>query len=323
MDPKLYLKRLFAIWALLFAAAAGYVAYFIQHYPTPLTDHISFDAKLKFVRERVDPDKIDTIIIGSSIGLNNLLGSVMQKESRSMDHILNLSVYGATTLQAEQLMELMDAFPNLERVIYSVQYSDTPHNWRFKDYDAKKLIRYMRREMNPVEYLYTIFKACRNLPFCYRRQRDYAKEHLRPNTFESLLFDETGSVPLYIYGDDIISHRWRLPHPGIMSGESFAAMGRMAKKAKERGIEYYIVHQPYRKGLYQKHKSVRDAMAYFDTQAQKAIAPYGGHLIKIQPLDLNDSYFSDRTHLNAEGSTLVSKYVAKEIDKIESQKERK
>jgi hypothetical protein len=302
----------------MFAVAVGYAVYFIAHYPPPLTDHISFDAKLKFVREHIDPDKVDTVIIGSSIGLNDLLGSVMERESKRIGKVVNLSVYGATTLQSEQLMELIDAFPNLKRVIYSVQYSDTPHDWRFKHYDSKTLVKYMRRELNPLQYLYVMFKACRNLPFCYERQRDYASKHLRTNTFESLIFDDSGSVPLHIYGKDIIGHRWRLPHPGIMANVSFQAMARMAEKAKKRGIKFYIVHQPYRKGLYDTHKKVREAMAYFDKRAKEAVAPYGGVLIPIQPLNLGDAYFSDRTHLNDKGSPIVSAYVAKKIDEIES-----
>lgn len=318
MNPKTYLKRLFVGFAVIFSVAVGYVAYFNAHYPIPITDHISFDAKLKFARERVDPDKVDTLIIGSSIGLNNLLGSVMEKNSRKIGKVLNFSVYGATTLQAEQIMALTDAFPNLKRVIYSVQYSDMPHTWKFKDYHPKTLVKYIRRELNPFAYLKLLFYACNNLPFCYERQKKWVPDHMRTNTFESLIFDASGSVPLHIYGKDIIHHRWHLPHPGIMHGESFKAVGRMAKKAQENGIGFYVVHQPYRQPLYKKHKSVRDAMAYFDKRVTEAMQPYGGKLIRIQPLHLGDAYFSDRTHLNDKGSPLVSQYVAKEIDKLEA-----
>jgi hypothetical protein len=313
-----YLKRLFASLAVIFSLAGGYVVYFNTHYPIPITDHISFDAKLKFVRDRIDPDQVDTLIIGSSIGLNDLLGTEMEKHSKVIKKALNFSVYGATTLQAEQIMQLMDAFPNLKRIIYSAQYSDFPHTWKFKLYDPSKLVKYMRHELNPFAYLYLVFKSCANLPFCFERQKSWIPDHMRTNTFESLIFDPSGSVPLHIYGKDIISHRWRLPHPGIMNPESFRAVARMAKNAKEKNIRYYVVHQPYRQPLYDKHQSVRDAMAYFDTKILAEIQPYGGTLIKIQPMHLSDDYFSDRTHLNDKGSPIVSEYVAKKIDEIES-----
>ena len=140
---------------------------------------------------------------------------------------------------------------------------------------------------------------------------------MRRNTFESLIFDSSGSVPLHIYGKDIIEHRWRLPHPGIMHPESFKAVARMAKKAKEHGWQFYLVHQPYRKPLYEQHKDVRNAMAFFDTKVKEAMRPYGGELIRIQQIGLGDAYFSDRTHLNDRGSSVVSEYVARQIDKLE------
>ncbi len=317
MRPKTYLKRLFAGLALIFSVAIGYIVYFNIYYPIPITDHISFDAKLKFVRENVDPDKVDTLIIGSSIGLNDLLGTVLEENSKHINHALNFSVYGATTLQAEQLMELAEAFPNLKRVIYSAQYSDFPHLWKFKNFDPKLLIKYMRHELNPFSYLKLLFKSCSNLFFCYERQKKWVPEHMRRNTFESLIFDSSGSVPLHIYGKDIIEHRWRLPHPGIMHPESFKAVARMAKKAKEHGWQFYLVHQPYRKPLYEQHKDVRNAMAFFDTKVKEAMRPYGGELIRIQQIGLGDAYFSDRTHLNDRGSSVVSEYVARQIDKLE------
>ncbi len=319
MTPKTYLKRLFGALALIFFVAVGYVAYFNTYYPVPITDHISFDAKLKFAREKIDPDGVDTLIIGSSIGLNDLLGTELERHSKHIHKALNFSVYGATTLQAEQIMALMDAFPHLKRIIYSVQYSDMPHLWKFKDYHPKTLVKYIRHELNPFAYLKLLFDACNNLEFCYERQKKWVPDHMRTNTFESLIFDPSGSVPLHIYGKDIIWHRWHLPHPGIMHSESFRAVGRMAKKAQAHGIRFYVVHQPYRKPLYDTHKSVRDAMAYFDAKVKAAMQPYNGKLIRIQPLHLGDAYFADRTHLNDKGSPVVSAYVAKQIDRLEDQ----
>jgi len=318
MHPKQYVRYFLMIYALIFLSAAGYAVYFNKYYPIPVTDHISFDAKLKFIRDKIDPDKIDTVIIGSSIGLNNLLGTEMEKHSQKMEHVLNLSVYGATTLEAEQLMQLTDAFPNLKRVIYSVQYSDMPHIWVFKSYHPKTLVKYIRHELDPISYAKLFFHACSNLPFCYERQKMWQDEHMHSNRFESLIFDASGSVPLHIYGKDIIGHRWRLPHPKVMHPESFQALERMAKNAKEKGLNFYVVHQPYRLELYEKHQSVRDAMAYFDTYAKQHIEKYGGKLIRIQPLKLGNAYFADRTHLNDTGSPVVSQYIAKKIDKLET-----
>ncbi len=322
MKSKTYLHILFLLLGSILVLAIAYALYFSKHYPLPVTGRISLDAKLKFIREHINPNQVDTLIIGSSIGMNNIQGSHLERRSATVDKVLNLSVYGATTLQTEQLMQLADAFPNLKRILYSVQYPDTTHEWKFKDYNPIMLRHYMRHELNPIQHWLIMFHSCRNLFFCINRQQEWKLKHMQTNKFEYLGFDSTGSVPLHIYGKDIIGHRWMLPQPGIMSPRSFQSISRMAQNAHKKGILFYVVHQPYREPLYQKHENVRGAMAYFDKKATEAIASYDGIVLKMQPLHLGDSYFSDRTHLNDKGSKIVTEELAKIIDTIERKEEK-
>ncbi len=317
MQSKTYLKLLFLGLFLMIGSAIGYANYFSQHYPLPITDRISLDAKLKFVREHIDVDKVDTMIVGSSIGLNNILGSVLQEASTKIHSVINMSVYEATTLQAEQLTHLSDTFPNLKRIIYSAQYSDFPHARKYEDFDTKKLIKYMRNELNFAKSWLVFFRACRNIKFCMERQRAWEGKHQQRNRFEYLGFDSSGSVPLHIYGDDIIGHRWRSPQPGVMHSQSFAAVARMADRANKKNIKFYLAHQPYRKGLYETNKEVRNAIAYFDKKVGEVFTMVDGKLIVLQEEGLGDEYFADRTHLNDKGSTILSKVIAKFIDDAE------
>lgn len=317
--PKTYLKILFTFLLFIGVLAAGYVYDFSKEFPPPITSRISFDGKLKFVREHIDPDKIDTLIVGSSIGLNNVLGSVLEKNSKIVQHAVNLSVYEATTLQVEQILELSDAFPNLKRIIYSAQYSDFPHARKYENYDSNLLKRFMRKELSPLALSKLLFDACNNLPFCYEREKKWEEEHTKSNKFSYLGFDHTGSVALDIYGKKASGGRWHLPHPPIMHPESFMSVSRMAKKAKKENIMFYVVHQPYRQPLYDKHQKVRDGMAYFDAKIKEIFTQVSGHLIVLQNLHLNDDYFADRTHLNKKGSTIASIEIAKIIDQVEKQ----
>ena len=295
-----------------------YTTSFSKQYPLPITNRISFDAKLKFIRENINPDSVDTLIVGSSIGLNNIQGTYLQKASKKCKKVLNLSVYEATTLQVEQLLELVDAFPNLKRIIYSAQYSDFPHLHVFSDYNPKFLIKYIRNELNFFEEEKTRLRACNNIFFCINRALEWKEKHMRNNQFEYLGFDESGSVPLHIYGKDILSHRWRLPQPGIMHAKSFEAVLHIAKRLEKRNIKFYLAHQPYRQPLYQKYKKVRDAMTYFDKRIMDIFKQAKGKLIVLQKLHLNDDYFSDRTHLNDKGSILTAEAIGKFIDKVEN-----
>ena len=319
LQAKRYLQIFFGVLALLIFAAVVYVYNFTKHYPPPFTNRISLDAKLQFVRNKIDVNTIDTFIVGSSIGLNNAIGSVLEKESNRVAHAINFSVYEATTLEAEQLVKLSYAFPNLKRIIYSVQYSDLPHPWRYKNFNAKEYRGFIDHTLSLPRVLKMYFKACNNLLFCYERSQKWEREHMQPDKFTSLLFDHTGSVPLKIYKQEGVGGRWYLPHPPIMHGESFKAIARMAKEAQKRGIHFYVAHQPYRPELYKKHKSVRDGIAYFDEKVTQAIKEYNGTLIKLQNLPLNNSHFADRTHLNDKGSAISSKAIAEAIDRVEKE----
>lgn len=318
MNIKNYIKILFSLLFLVIFMAIGYAYYFSKHYPLPITDRISLDAKLKFVRENIDVNTVDTMIVGSSIGLNNVLGEVLQKHSSTINSVVNFSVYEATTLQAEQLTHLSDTFPNLKRIIYSAQYSDFPHARKYENFDVKKLRKYMRGELNIFKSWLIFFRACRNIAFCVERQRMWEDKHSKNNRFEYLGFDKTGSVPLHIYGDDIIGHRWRNPHPGVMHGESFAAVARMADRGNQKNIKFYLAHQPYRDGIYKENKHVRNAMGYFDKKVREVFLQVQGDLIVLQDVGLGDEYFSDRTHLNDKGSTRISEAIAKFIDSKEN-----
>jgi len=317
MNSKLYLKFLFSTLGSIVIGAITYAYYFSYNYPLPITDRISFDAKIKFIRDYIDIKQVDTLIIGSSIGLNNIQGSYLEKSSTQVTSVVNLSVYEATTLEAEQLLALSDTFPNLKRIIYSAQYSDFPHITRYENYKLKKLIKYMRHELGIIDNWLLMFHACRNIYFCIKRQNEWEDKHNQPNKFEYLGFDKTGSVPLHIYGKDIISHRWRLPQPGIMHPESFIALSRMVQYAKNKHLKFYLAHQPYRKPLYVKYKKVRDAMAYFDNHVKDIFLKNNGYLIMLQKLDLGDEYFADRTHLNDKGSIITAEAIGRFIDKEE------
>jgi hypothetical protein len=319
LSPKRFLQIFFLTITLLIVAAVADTYRFTKKYPPPFTNRISLDAKLQFVRDKIDVNKIDTFIVGSSIGLNNVIGSILEKESKKVKHAINFSVYEATTLEAEQLTKLTKTFPNLKRIIYSAQYSDLPHTWKYKNFDAKKYIKFMNHTLSPLEVQKMYFDACNNIIFCHEREKKWEKEHMHADQFPSLIFDHTGSVPLKIYRQRGVGGRWYLPHPPIMHEESFRAIERMAKEAQERGLHFYVAHQPYRPELYKKHKSVRDGIAYFDKKVTQAIKEYNGTLIKLQNLPLNNSHFADRSHLNDRGSAIGTKAIAEAIDKTEKE----
>lgn len=319
MNSKHYLKILFGSFSILLTLAVAYVYYFSSYYPLPITDRISFDAKIKFVRDHINPNKVDTLIVGSSIGLNNIQGVYLEKGSKKCNGVLNFSVYEASAFQVNQLLELRHAFPNLKRVIYSAQFSDFQPAGRYNKLDPTFLMHYLRKELSYVVYLKLLFNSCKNIFFCINRQMGWKEKHGENSKFTFLGFDHTGSVPLHIYGNDIIQRRWQHPHGPLQVPATFKAVKRIANKLQKDGIKFYFVQQPYRQPLtIDKYKYIGDVIGQFAQRIQKIIHPYNGAFLSLhEKLNLDDKYFADRSHLNDQGSILSAEAIGKFIDERE------
>lgn len=319
LSSKNYLKILFGIIAIIVTTSLGYSINFSKNYPIPIIDHISFDAKIRFIREEVDIEKIDTIVVGSSLALNNVQGIVLEKNSKNIDHVLNFSVWSIDATHVEQMLELSSIFPNIERIIYSGQFTSFNHARQFKNFDTDFIKKYMSHTLNPIEEKKFILNACKDISFCVNRQKEWKKTYGSNRLFSFLDFDRTGSAPLHMYGKDILQKRWNKVDGAGQHPNAVKALRRIAAKAKKDGIKFYFVQQPYRKAMIDKHKHIQNIMKQFPQNMSKLLAEYGAVFFNLhEKLKLNDDYFADRSHLNDKGSKVGSEALAKLIDKVES-----
>ena len=316
LSYKNYLKILFLVLLTLIIMAFAYAYYFIKHYPIPITNRISLDAKITFIKENIDINSVDTIIVGSSIGLNNVQGETLQKSSTKANSVLNLSVYEATPPQIEQILELTHSFPNLKRIIYSAQYSDFAYEGKMKDYNSTFINSYLQNTLSIKEKLSFYFKSCQNIFFCINRAWNWRDKYQQNNQFTYLGFDSTGSVPLHIYGDDIIASRWQRPHSDKQNSRDFEALDRMSQRAKKENIEFIFVVQPYRQALIDKFSHVAPTMLSFAQKAKGIMKKNGGNFLDLHSyLKLKDNYFADRSHLNNNGSVVSSRALGEFLDR--------
>jgi poly-D-alanine transfer protein DltD len=157
---------------------------------------------------------------------------------------------------------------------------------------------------------------CQNVPFCIKRQWNYLHKHSQKNQFGYLGFDRTGSVPLHIYGDDIIRSRWERPHWTKQSPENYQALVRIAKQCQNEGIAFYFVIQPYRKALIDHYPKIRTTLLQFDHNTTRIVTAEGGKVLRLyQTLPLDDSHFADRSHLNDKGSRASTEAIAAFLNK--------
>ncbi len=313
---KTYVRILFLMISTILFSYFIYSFYFIQNYPISITNRISFDAKIGFIKQNIDLTMIDTIIVGSSIGLNNVQGEALEKYSKEAKGVLNLSVYEATPPQIKQVLELIPLFPNLKRVIYSAQFSDFAYAGKLKDYNSKFIIDYISNNLSIKESVKFYFKSCQDIFFCIKRQWNWNREYQQSNHFTYLGFDKSGSVPLEIYGKDIIQSRWKNPHRDRQSIYAFRALDKITEDLKKKDINFIFVMQPYRQPLVKKYNHLKPTMQKFKQKVEVILSKNTGVFLDLHNMmNLQDEYFADRSHLNSKGSLISSKAIAEFLDK--------
>jgi hypothetical protein len=312
---KTYVKTLSVIFIGILGSAFIYICIYSKTYPIPIFHRISLDAKMMFIRDMKNREGVDTVIVGSSIGLNNIQGIVLEESSKNVKHVLNMSALGLKTTQVEQLIQLLSLFPNIKRVIYSVQFWDFSDPLILEDYDPDFIKGYIEQGAGYNNIIYNLY-GYKHLFEFVKHHWKWKKTYMPHNTNHCIDFDRTGSVVLRIYGKDINHKRFFQPHGTHQSEENYLSLERIAKKLKNDGIQFYLIAQPYRKPLLQKNANLLKAMKDFWNKTENIVVKNGGKFLNLHnKLLLGDQYFADRSHLNDEGSVLTSKAIGEFIDK--------
>jgi len=291
-----------------------YIYFYSKHYPIPIFHRASLDAKMRFIRDLDDLERFDTAIIGSSIGLNNLQGIVLEDASKKVNNVINLSSLGLKMTQIEQLLELVPLFPNVKRIILSAELEDFSQVFFFEESKinfAKKYTQLGKQTIDLKSMVYTF----KHLIEFTKNHWKWEKEYAPSNTNYCLSFDRTGSVALHIYGKDINQRRWHTPPPLFQGKANYKALNRVAKLFNDKGILFYFIVQPYRIPLLEKHQDLKEVRDDFSKRTKKIVEKYNGKFLELHDkMKLSDDYFVDREHLNDKGSMLTAKEAAKFID---------
>lgn len=314
-----YIKILSTLIILLFGSTFIYSYIYSKYYPIPLTSRISLDAKLMFIRDMPNREDIDTIVMGSSIGLNNVNGPALEKESKTIKHLLNLSAYSMEISHTSKLVNLFSLFPNLKRVIYSAQSLDFTGITPYEQPDMQMLKEYIQLGKNSTNFKFISY-TFKNFINIVKRRLLWKETHLQHNSFLNLDFDYTGSAGLHIYGKDIIKRRWNNPFVVKTNKGSYIALEKMIKALQKKHIKFYLFLQPYRIPLVKNDPKLRSILHNFHNQATLVVNHNHENILNLhKKLHLKDKYFADRIHMNDTGNVIISKEISKYIDAHEKE----
>lgn len=309
-----------AILAILFYALILLVLYKLESkFHLPAFNHISLDAKLHFLKHHVELDTADTIIIGSSMGLNNINGVLLEDISSHVDKVVNLSAWVTKCPHHVPLLTRIVNYGNVERVIYAAQYFDFTPGPEIEGASADTVFGYLNDD--PIDTFFYILTASKNII-------NMIDQFLRwefftnPKAYAYLIFDRTGGNQLDINQHNANPQRWGKVDAFTIAPfeeESLACLQHIADLSQTHAFDFYFVVQPFRKALIASNPELKEITTAFDTKTREILQNNNTHHINAHHLlNLDDSNFADKSHLNIQGANTKTKKIAEIIDRLSS-----
>jgi hypothetical protein len=307
-----FIKKLFLFIILITIILSGAFYYFYKiggdDLPAPnLSNSISFNEKIDFIKDK-DLSKIEYIVLGSSMALNNIDSETMVKYCG--ENFLNLASWGFKISDSNQFVgNLINYFPNLKTVILSTN---------LMDYSDKRLLEInieyskVKRVLNNYLGIFTYLTNF-NLKYFYNNSKENKQRTADNNSYQSLNFDRKGGVVISIKPDKIDPERWsKNLNDYKISDYEVSNLIELIKILKEKKIELIIAISPLRPGS--QNKEDYDAYTNEINKIQNITVKENVKYINTNDFQIwDDSLFVDYAHLNKFG---CSKYTELVISKF-------
>ncbi len=309
MNSKLWLKSWLTLFFIFIINSFIFIFYIYNYKNVPLrfTNSISFDAKLSFLKKSEKLNDVEILIIGSSMGLNNINSIVLSQNLGNK--ILNLSSWGLKTNEIYEFLKILD-LSKIKKIIYLNQYFDF-YGESISSYDSEEIKNYLYNESLLPGYINTFFTLNSNFKDYIYWKNNYLDE----TKYSNLRFNEYGDIGLKINKENIDQGRWNKITDTKELSINYNSLEDMIVYFQKNDIEFYLVTTPYRQKFFSEDKFLNQYNKYIN-KIYSLKSKYNFNYINLHDrLNLTDIYFTDSSHLNFEGSNLVSKELLKSINK--------
>ncbi len=312
MTGKSWVRAHLSMLAVLLIATYAFIVYAEKLYPLRISDNVAFDAKVRFLKDSQRISGSDAAIIGSSMGLINLNGKTLEEKSKKINRLVNISSWGEQVLQVEQELQLIADNKKIKYVIYPLQMDDFAFD-KQHDLDFEEVNKYIKGEFT----LYPYNRVFLNIFSFLKAFYNYQSYHQTDHRYPSLLFDETGGVNYRIYGENIEKERWKKNIVYGLSKNNFEALKRIAKLLQDQNIKFIVLITPLRLPLLEASPEWKKQFEEFTRLMETTALESRFNFLDLHHLlMLEDEFFADSSHLNYEGSVLLSEIVANYVDGV-------
>lgn len=263
----------------------------------PITASLSFDEKLRFLRQN-KPGRCDILCVGSSMAVNNVDSETLIAGLDAHQRYLNVASFGMkignTRTLARHLVPRLT--PGIVVLVCSPVdfFADRQlagrFNWSAIDayVDGEWLGLSVAKHFDLQYFL----KYAPELPQLRHARTQYA----------SVCFDAGGAVPLQIEFPNVDKERWNdKVNPRMFDSDQRLELGSLARELRERNIKFLVVQSPLRSSSID--RADEPAVEEHWATIARILSENGAEFLNLhQSLLLDDSNFADYSHLNVKGA---------------------
>jgi hypothetical protein len=321
IQGRIYILRTFVLVVMFYALIIFGLYKVESKFHLPIYSHISMDTKIHFLKHRIDLETVDTIITGSSLALNNINGEFLEDTSSHVEKVANLSGWHMQCPQQLPLLTRVIDYGNVKRIIYPTQYLDFTGESGINGSIIDQVFGYINED--PFDTFFIILRASKNLISIIDRYLSW-EQFTDPKTYDYLVYDRTGSSQLNMGEHNADPRRWKEIETHSIAPfneETLTCLKELVDLSQKHDIDLLFVVTPFRKALIASSPDLKKIMTAFNERT-KEILHYSNtyHINAHDILNLDDSNFSDKSHLNIQGSNATTEKLVKIIDYISSSK---
>ncbi|NVN89337.1 MAG: hypothetical protein HXX11_01925 [Desulfuromonadales bacterium] len=278
-----------------------------SRYPPTITNSLSFDAKIKFLRQNRHLFDSRTVIAGSSMCLNNIDADFLRRTVSEAGPLVNLGAWG---LQLDETRYFLGFFlehaPRVRTVVLIGQAVDFGESRAEQFFNRSEVWSYITGQESILQSIkhFNLLKAIKNW-------QSYDQLNRTHRQYEGLLFDETGTALLDISPTERKKRRWdSYGLSPVVNKDALGDLEKLCKEMRGKGLRFIFVIPPVRQEYRQHAESLRILTA-FKQRTSEILARNGGQFVDgDEKLALQDDCFIDMMHLNQRGARRVAELLA-------------
>lgn len=304
MKAIIWLRLFFLSFFILFITMSILLIFMNYKYDVPyrLSNSISYDSKLNFLKKNNNLLKRSkTLVVGSSMALNNIDSYYLNEK---FGETVNTASWGLKVGEVFQLIKLLD-LSNIEYVIYPTQFIDFNDN-RIKKINEKEVKNYIYGNLSFYPLFVTLSTFLDNMEYFF----NYKKLFRDKNEYAYLDFDKNGDINLEFDNSSFIdNYRWSVIDEHDIEETTFNTLIEMANYLNSKNIKLIVTTTPIRNTIVN-DVLVKNIFSDYVNKLDVISKQYNFTYINIHAiLNLDDTYFVDKTHVNFQGAKIVSENI--------------